>query len=244
MITRRSWGIPSIPGQSPRATRGGHTGWPGGLPGSSKTFGPQNVLMEIFKIAHEVRANIRQIGIGILLTLALGAVLTPPLYVKLAYTYGFENTYQQGWSPYESFTQWSERACAYGIHSTSRVYINPGAGNWFMVYEKPIWMVVGICCVGLLMYMRREYVWFPFSAVGFVIASENIGTRVMYLTPDTMWFTVLVAWMLKKLIFRWLGVRYYNERLLPTILYFLMGIMFGMFLFLLRYVSLGKGFLS
>jgi hypothetical protein len=212
--------------------------------GQLKTFGPQNVLMEIFKIAHEVRANVRQIGLAILLAVVVVALLTPPLYLKLIYTYGFENTYQEGWAPYQSFTQWSERACSYGIHSTSRVYINPGAGSWFMVYQAPIWMLVGIVIVGGLTYLRREYVWFPFSPVGFVLASEVVGTRVMYYTPDTMWFTVLLAWVLKKLVFRWLGVRYYNERMLPSLLYLLMGIMFGMLLYILRYVSMGKGFLS
>jgi hypothetical protein len=59
-----------------------------------------------------------------------------------------------------------------------------------------------------------------------------------------MWFTVLLAWVLKKLVFRWLGVRYYNERMLPSLLYLLMGIMFGMLLYVLKFVSMGKGFLS
>lgn len=215
-----------------------------GFAGELKTFGPQNLLMEVFKIAHEVRANIRQIGLAILLVLLLVAVLTPPLYVKMMYTYGFENTYQEGWSPLNSFTQWSERACAYGIHSTSRVYINPGAGSWFLKYQSPIEMVVCVGIVGLLMYLRREYVWFPFSAVGFVLAAETVNTRAMHLTADSMWFTILLAWMIKKLVFRWLGVRYYNERVLPPILFMLLGIMFGMFLYILRFVSLGKGFLS
>ncbi len=166
--------------------------------GQLKTFGPQNMLMEIFKIAHEVRANIRQIGLAVLLAVVVVALLTPPLYVKLIYLYGFENTYQEGWAPYNSFTQWSERACSYGIHSVSRVYINPGAGNWFMVYQAPIWMLVGISVVGVLTYLRREYVWFPFSPVGFVLAGEVVGTRVMYYTPDYMWFTILLAWIIKK----------------------------------------------
>jgi hypothetical protein len=212
--------------------------------GQLKTFGPQNMLIEIFKIAHEVRANVRQIGLAILLAVVVVALLTPPLYVKLIYLYGFENTYQEGWSAYNSFTQWSERACSYGIHSASRVYINPGAGNWFMVYQAPIWMLICIGIVGVLTYLRREYVWFPFSPVGFVLASEVVGTRVMYYTPDNMWFTILLAWVIKKLVFRWLGVRYYNERMLPALLYLLMGIMFGMLLYLLKYVSLGKGFLA
>ena len=80
--------------------------------------------------------------------------------------------------------------------------------------------------------------------MGFVLAAENIGTRVMYLSPDSMWFTILLAWVFKKLVFRWLGVRYYNERMLPSLLYLLLGIMFGMLLYILRYVSMGKGFLS
>ena len=212
--------------------------------GQLKSYGPQNVLMEVFKIAHEVRANIRQIGLAILLAVVVGAVLTPPLYLKLIYTYGFENTYQEGFSVYNSFTQWSERACSYGIHSTSRIYINPGAGSWFMVYQNVIWTAVGIVIVGVLTYLRREYVWFPLSPVGYVLAGEVVGTRVMYVTPDYMWFTILLAWIVKKLVFRWLGVRYYNERMLPSLLYLLLGIMFGMLLYILRYVSMGKGFLS
>ena len=213
--------------------------------GQLKSFGPQNMLMEVFKVAHEVRANVRQIGLAILLAVVVVAAAdaAPVREADLHCTASRTRTRRVG-RPTTSFTQWSERACSYGIHSTSRVYINPGAGNWFMVYQAPIWMVVGIAIVGVLTYLRREYVWFPFSPVGFVLAGEVVGTRVMYYTPDSMWFTILLAWVIKKLVFRWLGVRYYNERMLPALLYLLLGIMFGMLLYLLKYVSLGKGFLA
>ena len=203
--TRTWWAVPKYPDAVATGNAWGVHWMAWAFAGQLKTFGPQNMLMEIFKIAHEVRANIRQIGLAILLAVVVVALLTPPLYVKLIYLYGFENTYQDGWAPYSSFTQWSERACSYGIHSTSRVYINPGAGNWFMVYQAPIWMAVGIAIVGVLTYLRREYVWFPLSPVGFVLAGEVVGTRVMYYTPDYMWFTILLAWVIKKLVFRWLG---------------------------------------
>ena len=32
------------------------------------------------------------------------------------------------------------------------------------------WPVVGFFIIGLIMYMRREYVWFPFHPIGFVMA--------------------------------------------------------------------------
>lgn len=215
-----------------------------GFAGQFKTYGPQNVLLEVFKIAHEVRANVRHIGLAILLVMVVVALLAPPLYLKLVYTYGFENTYQEGHSVYQSFTQWSERAISYGIHSTSRTYINPGAQNWFFQYQPLIWTVVGIAIVGVLTYMRREYVWFPLSPVGFVLAGEVINSRVGYVSAEWAWFAFLLAWVLKKLVFRWLGVRYWNERMLPVLLFLLLGMIFGMFVYILRYVAMGKGFLS
>jgi len=215
-----------------------------GFAGQLKTYGPQNMLMEVFKVAHEVRANVRQIGIGIAIIMILVAVITPPLYVKLIYLYGFENTYQEGLTVYRGFTSWSERAISYGIHSTSRVYWFPGQSNWFREYENLIWTVVGIGIVGIMTYMRREYVWFPLSPVGFVLAAETVHTRLLPMSPNYAWFSFLLAWMIKKLVFRWLGVRYYNERLSPLILYALCGMIFGMLLYILKYVSLGKGFLA
>jgi len=214
-----------------------------GFAGQLKSYGPQNVLCEIFKIAHEVKANVRQIGAGILIAMVLGALLVPPLYVKLMYMYGFENSYQEGLSIYRGFTSWSERAISYGIYSTSRVYYLPGQSNWFLEYQNVIWTLTGIGIVGLMMYLRREYVWFPLSPVGFVLAAEQIGTRMGSLSADRVWFSFLLAWVIKTLVFRWLGVRYYNERIVPLILYALCGMMFGMLLYILRYVSLGKGFL-
>ncbi len=211
--------------------------------GQLKTYGPQNVLMEVFKVAHEVRANVRQIGLGIVIVMVLVAAITPGLYLKLMYTYGLENTYQGGYSVYQSFTEWSERAISYGIHSTSRVYYNPGASSWFYQYEKLIWGAIAVAIVGVLTYMRREYVWFPLSPVGFVLAAEVVNTRVAYMSANNAWFAILLAWIFKKLVFRWLGVRYYNERMLPMVLYLLLGMIFGMFIYILRYVTLGKGVL-
>ena len=67
-------------------------------------------------MAHELKVHARPVAKAILITMLLVAAVTPLLYVKLMYFYGFENSYQGALPTWARFTQWSERSASYGRH--------------------------------------------------------------------------------------------------------------------------------
>jgi len=214
-----------------------------GFCGQMKTFGPQNMLLEAFKIAHELKVNAREVGKAILLAMLVVAVVTPPLYVQLMYVYGFDNNYQGALSPWASFTQWSERSASYGLHSTSNVFLLPGEG--YIRYQNLFNMVYGVLIIGALFHLRREYPRFPVSPIGVVLGAQYwwLGAGLPF-SPEYVWFSFLLAGIIKLLIFRWLGVRSFRERVQPAVIMLLCGMIFGMAVYAFRYVSLGWGALK
>jgi len=238
--------ISTLPGYEHLATSGNSwaTHWlQWGFAGQLKTYGPHNMLLEAFKVGHEVRANVRDIAKIIFISMVVVAVVTGPLYLTLMYNYGFENSYQRAPTVYQSFTNWSERAISYGVRSTSRVYYYESASSFYYRYEGIINMGWGILLTGLLFYLRREYTWFPLSPVGFVIAAETWSHDRLMISPYHVWFSFLLAWLIKSMVFRWLGVRYFRERVQPAVVLLLCGMIFGIVVFMAKHVAIGKGFL-
>ena len=214
-----------------------------GLCGQMKTFGPQNMLLEAFKVAHELKVNARPVAKAILVTMLVVAAITPALYIKLMYTYGFDNSYQGALSTWASFTQWSERSASYGRHSTSRVFDMPG--NFYDKYRNFFNMFYGMALIGALFYLRREYPRFPVSPIGVVLAAEYWSRGYgMPFSADWVWFSFLLAGVAKGLIFRWLGVRSFREKIQPAVIMILCGMIFGMILHIFRQVSLLQGCLK
>ena len=154
--------LSTLPGNEYLATSGNswaahYLQW--GFAGQLKTFGPQNLLLETFKVGHELKVHARDIARVIVVSMLLTAVLTGPLYLKLMYTYGYENSYERQPTVYNSFTNWSERAISYGVHSTSRVYYHPSKPTFYQQWEGAFNLAWGILIVGALFHLRREYVW-------------------------------------------------------------------------------------
>ncbi len=238
--------LSALPGYEHLATSGNSWGahwlqW--GFCGQLKTYGPHNMLLEALKVGHEVRAHARDIGKVIFVSMAIVALLTGPLYLKFMYSYGFENSYERAPTIYQTFTNWSERAISYGVRSTSWVYYRDSASSFYQRYEGTINLGWGIALTGLLFYLRREFAWFPLSPVGLVIAAETWGHYRLMITPQHVWFTFLLAWLIKAMVFRWLGVRYFRQRVQPAVVLLLCGMIFGTVIFIAKHVALGRGFL-
>ncbi len=215
-----------------------------GFVGQLKSLGPHNMLLEAFKIGHELKVHARTIAKAVLVTMLIVALVTPLLYVQLMYIYGFSNSFQGELATWVSFTQWSERSESYGFRSTSKVFWLPtsktGWGGFYEQYRNIFNAIYGVLLVGGLFYLRREFPRFPLSPVGFVLAAEASNPVVPY-TPEHIWFSFLLAWIIKSLIFRWLGVRSFREKIQPAVIMFLCGIIFGMMMHICRYVALGLG---
>ena len=214
-----------------------------GFAGQLKSFGPHNMVLEAFKVAHELRVHARPVAKVILITMLVVAAVTPLLYLKLMYTYGFDNSYQGALTTWQSFTQWTERAASYGLHSTSKVFML-ASENWYLRYQNIFNTIYGVAIVGILFYLRREYPRFPLSPVGVVLGAEQFHSLAVPFSPQNIWFTFLAAWVIKSLIFRWLGVRSFREKVAPAAIMILCGMIFGMMMYICRYVAFGYGSLK
>lgn len=211
--------------------------------GLFKSFGPHNMLLEAFKVGHEIRVHARTLALAILVTMLVVAAVTAPLYLTLMYTYGFGNSYQGGLYPSQSMTQWSERSAAYGIYSVSREFIQ-ASPTFYGKYRAFFNVLYGVITVGVLFYLRREFPRFPLNPVGVVLVAEDFAGRGFNFAPASLWFSFLIAWLAKSLIFRWLGVRYFRKKVQPVVIMLLCGMVMGIMLYVFRQVSIGEGALK
>ena len=75
-------------------------------------------------------------------------------------------------------------------------------------------MVVGVVIVAALIYLRHAFIWMPLHPIGYVLA----GTQSM----EYMWCPFFLGWLLKALVLRYGGVRYYRQAL-PFFLGLILG---------------------
>jgi len=212
-----------------------------GFNGQMKTFGPHNMLLEAFKVGQELKVHAGDIARMIAVTMVLVAAVTPVLFVLVTHVYGFENNYTGELSIHADFMQWSERSASYGLRSTSQV-IFKSAATWYGRNRYAFHILSGVVIIGALFHLRREYPRFPFSPVGVVIAAEYWSTgRGMPFSADQVWFSFLLVWIGKSLIFRWLGVRSFRERIVPAAIMLLCGMIFGMMVYIFRHIALLTG---
>jgi len=158
------------------------------------------------------------------------------------YRYGFENNFEGQLTTWADFMQWSERSASYGIYSTSTVFKLHGADTFYGTYKYIFHIFYGVAIIGVLFYLRREYPRFPFSPIGVVIAAEYwTQGKGMPFSADQVWFSFLLVWVAKALIFRWVGVKSFRERIIPAVIMLLCGMIFGMMVYLFRHIALLQG---
>jgi len=59
----------------------------------------------------------------------------------------------------------------------------------------PVWFAAGVAITGLTAWMRTRFAWWPLSALAFTVSGS--WTLIVF------WFSILIAWILKTLIFRY-----------------------------------------
>jgi hypothetical protein len=215
-----------------------------GFTGQFRTFGPHNMLLDIFQIGHELRLRARTLALAVGVTMLLVMLIVPPLYLKLVYLYGYENSFQGAMTTFNSITQWAERGASYGVHSGSNM-LSAASPKFYERYQAFFFAFYGFSIVGILFYLRREFPRFPINPIGVVVAAEtwNIGFGAPY-DADKVWFSFLIAGLVKLLIFRWMGVKTFQEKVQPVVLMLLCGMILGIMLYVLRYASVGVGVLK
>jgi len=75
---------------------------------------------------------------------------------------------------------------------------------------------IGLAVMSLLMFLRQRLLWWPLHPLGFVIGPVWL--------MDSLWFSVFIAWLIKKLILKYGGIKAYEQSK-----YFFLGLPLGLY---------------
>jgi len=193
------------------------------------TFAPHIGLFGALKMAYVNGTKTRDVLKAVVVTLVVTIPLVFVGYLTLIHHFGFEHGYTSAAYANYTFSQPMLRM-AYEATPTLFSAIPP----WFG-------LVVGAVIIGAVMYMKREYVRFPFSPVGVVITAafsqRGYGTR-------DIWFLIVVAFLMKRAIYKWFGVKFFRTRALPVVIYVMMGLMTGMLIYRMLFAAVGRGLIQ
>ena len=154
--------------------------------GESRTS-PMVACSNALKLAEMIPGSKTRLFWGIMLALVCSLGGAAYMTLKLAYTYGAINL---------SLINWA------GAHGWP--YVGPTILNMPEANMRG-WLFTGIGALveALLMVAQHRWFWWPFHPVGFAIA-------VGWLTSQ-IWFSALIAWILKLVIVRFGGVHFFQS---------------------------------
>ena len=154
--------------------------------GESRTS-PMVAASNSLKLAEMIPGSKTRLFWGLMLALVCSLVASAYMTLRLAYTYGAINLSQINWA---------------GAHGWP--YIGPTIVN-MPAADMRGWLFTGIgaAAEGFLMWAQHRWFWWPFHPVGFAIS-------VGWLTSQ-IWFSALIAWLLKGVIVRFGGVRLFRD---------------------------------
>lgn len=75
---------------------------------------------------------------------------------------------------------------------------------------------IGFISMGIILFMRQNFLWWPIHPIGFLIAPVWL--------MDQLWFSIFVAWLIKKLILKYGGAKIYDK-----FKYFFLGLPLGLY---------------
>ncbi|MCM8815084.1 MAG: hypothetical protein NC937_01015 [Candidatus Omnitrophica bacterium] len=75
---------------------------------------------------------------------------------------------------------------------------------------------IGLVVMSGLMFMRQQFLWWPLHPIGFVIGPVWL--------MDMLWFSIFIAWLIKKIILKYGGARAYEKSK-----YFFLGLPLGLY---------------
>ncbi len=151
--------------------------------------------MEALKMAETAGLSARKLGVAMVIALALGGLSCFWAYLHLHFQEGANMMTMHNWGQFQQVASWIQTP------------VQPDRpAQWFVG--------VGAAFTFFLAWMRIRCLWWPFHPAGYAL-SMNFGV-------DYFWSCILLAWMLKALIFRMGGYRMYL-----TVVLFMFGIILG-----------------
>lgn len=163
-------------------------------------MGLQYTALDGFAIADRVGANKKHVAFAWI----IGALLLPALAIiyRLWMAYGF----QQGLNFPFDITTYGHGAYVWGGG------VMP---FWTTTQDAAVDVGFGLVVAGVMMFMKANFAWFPFNVLGMVIGGE--------MNPWWMLLPLFSAWLVKTLILRFAGVRFYENKVIPFIVGWIAG---------------------
>ena len=193
-------------------------------------FGPHVHLIDALSIASHTGTRTRDVMKAVFLALAVTLVAVIPIYLVAVHYFGFEHgATMDRWSNFYNYMQ-PMRNIGYSH-----------ASSYFMRIGPWVSIPIGVALIGGVMYLRRERVGFPLSPVGIIISAA--GSYFGNYSTSIIWFPILIVLVVKRAMFRWFGVGFFRRRIIPIVLFAMMGLMTGMFIYKIIFAALGRGFM-
>ena len=153
------------------------------------------------KIAEEAKRNKRILFWAIMGAIVINIISTIFIELRLAYKYGGINL--NSWY----FIGGPQAPYKY-IAEMIKLHSSPNGTGWLC-------RGIGFILMGGFLFMRQQFLWWPFHPIGFVIGPVWL--------MDQLWFSIFIVWLVKKLILRYGGAQIYEK-----MKYFFLGLPLGL----------------
>lgn len=147
--------------------------------------------LEAFKIAEGARIPARRLSLWLFAAMGLAAVASWIAVLAIYYHYG-ATTPRAGndWRVYQGQS---------AFNTLSGWLNNPSDADWTSIR----WILIGGAITAALVYLRGQFLWWPFHPTGFALAHA-------FLAMTWVWFPMLMGWAAKAIILRYGGMKLYR----------------------------------
>ncbi|MHA2069347.1 MAG: DUF6785 family protein, partial [Candidatus Thorarchaeota archaeon] len=146
---------------------------------------PMPYTLEGLKMATEARMNSRRLGRVLIPTTIVASLVAFWAYLDVAYKAGgdpYQISSTQGFNPLQNWLRYPSETDGYATAFTIGAFL----------------------FTGLLWWLRRRFIFWPFHPAGYAIASSTW-------TVGMLWFSIFISYLIKKIIMRFGGVNLYRK---------------------------------
>ncbi|MCS7181175.1 MAG: hypothetical protein NZ891_07520, partial [bacterium] len=154
------------------------------------------------KICEGSVKNLKKILIPILVSIFVSFIFTSWLIIYFSYKYGAGN-----------LSSWHLKRLSDFVLSYTKSEIQRGIS---FGKQQFLFTIFGGFCMGVLIFIKNRFLWWPISPIGLAI---GIPLPVFF-----NWFPIFIAWILKSLILKYGGVKFYHRAKV-----FFLGMVLGSF---------------
>jgi hypothetical protein len=168
------------------------------------------VQVEMMELGRQFDVRLRDVSGGLVLGV-LGGLLIGG-FVTLCWAYGYgANNFQTAW-PYQQNWFFNNfrvpEAAADRAFNAGTLQSIPETGMLNMAHNVDAkGLGIGAVITLTLAWLRSQFMWFPLHPLGYLLASTYFMSGI--------WFTLLIAWAIRSLIFRLGGAQIIRKGLIP-----------------------------